>query len=123
MPGSQGWDAVKNQEYFKAQTADIVFRVLKPLSKEGRLSMSDYDNLERMAGRPDMSTDLQRQLLQDIRAAIAKAAKTAPGTYKKRSDEGEGSASQATSTSESVSEEYLEALADRAFDDEGNVVD
>lgn len=123
MPGSQGWDAVKNQEYFKAQTADIVFRVLKPLSKEGRLSMSDYDNLERMAGRPDMSTDLQRQLLQDIRASIAKAAKTAPGTYKKRSDEGEGSASQATSTSESVSEEYLEALADRAFDDEGNVVD
>jgi len=123
MPGSQGWDAVKNQEYFKAQTADIVFRVLKPLSKEGRLSMSDYDNLERMAGRPDMSTDLQRQLLQDIRASIAKAAKTAPGTYKKRSDEGGGGASQATSTSESVSEEYLETLADRAYDDEGNLVD
>ena len=118
IPGSQGWDAVKNQEYFKAQTADIVFRVLKPLSKEGRLSMTDYDNLERMAGRPDMSTDLQRQLLQDIRASIAEAAKTAPGTHKKWSDEGEGGASQS-----SANEEDLLALADRAYDDEGNIVD
>ena len=118
IPGSQGWDAVKNQEYFKAQTADIVFRVLKPLSKEGRLSMTDYDNLERMAGRPDMSTDLQRQLLQDIRASIAEAAKTAPGTHKKWSDEGEGGASQS-----SANEEDLLALADRVYDDEGNIVD
>jgi hypothetical protein len=118
IPGSQGWDAVKNQEYFKVQTADIVFRVLKPLSKEGRLSMTDYDNLERMAGRPDMSTDLQRQLLQDIRASIAEAAKTAPGTHKKWSDEGEGGASQS-----SANEEDLLALADRAYDDEGNIVD
>jgi hypothetical protein len=118
IPGSQGWDAVKNQEYFKVQTADIVFRVLKPLSKEGRLSMTDYDNLERMAGRPDMSTDLQRQLLKDIRASIAEAAKTAPGTHKKWSDEGEGGASQS-----SANEEDLLALADRAYDDEGNIVD
>ena len=80
--------------------------------------MTDYDNLERMAGRPDMSTDLQRQLLQDIRASIAEAAKTAPGTHKKWSDEGEGGASQS-----SANEEDLLALADRAYDDEGNIVD
>ena len=118
LPGAQGLDFVKNPEYFKAQTADIVFRVLKPLSKEGRLSQTDYDNLERMVGRPDMSPELVKDLLADIRQSIEKVQKNAPGTYKKWSDEGEGGASQS-----SANEEDLLALADRAYDDEGNIVD
>ena len=118
LPGAQGLDFVKNPEYFKAQTADIVFRVLKPLSKEGRLSMTDYENLERMVGRPDMSPELVKDLLADIRQSIEKVQKNAPGTYKKWSDEGEGGASQS-----SANEEDLLALADRAYDDEGNIVD
>ena len=118
LPGAQGLDFVKNPEYFKAQTADIVFRVLKPLSKEGRLSQTDYENLERMVGRPDMSPELVKDLLADIRQSIEKVQKNAPGTYKKWSDEGEGGASQS-----SANEEDLLALADRAYDDEGNIVD
>ena len=118
LPGAQGLDFVKNPEYFKAQTADIVFRVLKPLSKEGRLSQTDYDNLERMVGRPDMSPELVKDLLADIRQSIEKVQKNAPGTHEKWSDGGEGGASQS-----SANEEDLLALADRAYDDEGNIVD
>ena len=118
LPGAQELDFVKNPEYFKAQTADIVFRVLKPLSKEGRLSQTDYDNLERMVGRPDMSPELVKDLLADIRQSIEKVQKNAPGTHEKWSDEGEGGASQS-----SANEEDLLALADRAYDDEGNIVD
>ena len=95
-----------------------MFRVLKPLSKEGRLSQTDYENLERMVGRPDMSPELVKDLLADIRQSIEKVQKNAPGTYKKWSDEGEGGASQS-----SANEEDLLALADRAYDDEGNIVD
>jgi len=118
LPGAQELNFVKNPEYFKAQTADIVFRVLKPLSKEGRLSQTDYDNLERMVGRPDMSPELVKDLLADIRQSIEKVQKNAPGTHEKWSDEGEGGASQS-----SANEEDLLALADRAYDDEGNIVD
>ena len=118
LPGAQELDFVKNPEYFRAQTADIVFRVLKPLSKEGRLSQTDYDNLERMVGRPDMSPELVKDLLADIRESIEKVQKNAPGTHEKWSDGGEGGASQS-----SANEEDLLALADRAYDDEGNIVD
>ena len=89
VPGAQVFDAVKNQEYFMAQTADIVFRVLKPLSKEGRLTQTDYDNLERMAGRFDMDKELQQDLLKDIRKSIELAQNTPPGTYPTWEDGGD----------------------------------
>jgi len=82
-------NAVKNQEYFMAQTADIVFRVLKPLSKEGRLTQTDYDNLERMAGRFDMDKELQQDLLKDIRKSIELAQNTPPGTHPTWEDGGD----------------------------------
>ena len=89
LPGAQYLDFVKNPEYFRAQTADIVFRVLKPLSKEGRLSQTDYDNLERMVGRPDMSKELVQDLLANIRESVEEVQTNAPGTHSTWEDGGD----------------------------------
>jgi len=121
LPGAQDLDFVKNPEYFRAQTADIVFRVLKPLSKEGRLSQTDYDNLERMVGRPDMSKELVQDLLANIRESIEEVQTTAPGTHSTWEDGGDPTWRGADQYSDdellNITDEQLDKLSPEQLDE------
>tara|TARA_R100001594_G_scaffold150619_1_gene212758 strand:- start:3680 stop:5896 length:2217 start_codon:yes stop_codon:yes gene_type:complete len=72
--------AVLNPQYFDRLTTEIVFRVLKPLSEEGRLTKDDFENLRDMAGRASDDINLRRQLTKNIREALETKLKPV-GTY------------------------------------------
>ena len=62
--------AVLNPQYFDRLTTEIVFRVLKPLSEEGRLTKDDFENLRNMAGQAGDDIRLRRRLTKNIREAL-----------------------------------------------------
>jgi len=72
--------AVLNPQYFDRLTTEIVFRVLKPLSEEGRLTKDDFENLRDMAGRASDDINLRRRLTKNIREALETKLKPV-GTY------------------------------------------
>ena len=72
--------AVLNPQYFDRLTTEIVFRVLKPLSEEGRLTKDEFENLRDMAGRASDDINLRRLLTKNIREALETKLKPV-GTY------------------------------------------
>ena len=128
-------EAPRIQQDFDSQKL-VLFNFMKKIGDLGRLSDRDAALIEQTI--PDKFTGKQR--LQGAYDGIAKllnrktkgAFEAGPSPFEKGYDPeknmrllrgSQAISPQATSTSESVSEEYLETLADRAYDDEGNLVD
>jgi hypothetical protein len=70
LPYGASRGAVMNRQYFERLTTEIVFRVLKPLSEEGRLTKDDFENLRDMAGQPSDDIRLRKKLTDNIRSAL-----------------------------------------------------